>query len=319
MPNRQILGLYLFVPDGLIMAHFPKRPKRIGLPLRRYLTLAVDIATSTLRPYLLHRAAIIAYGGTISYLLGIWTLREAAAYPSPLRQGFHRVLTFLNGLCPPLTLTAAEQPGNRMLLATLVVVCLWATIITCRTAVDTLQRLFPLQRSPQTSALRWLRLLIQAFWLLSISGSVMYLIAPLPSTASDFLLWRLLRWPMAFGLLSIGYAGLYRLTPRRWIPGYPLMLGSFLASTLSFSGILLLQCLTTQPSAIFPDVTAPLNLLIGSGVLYLASFGLLAGAQSNAAVRRTRPEASHSINTMQSLPPPSFESFKIRRRSGPES
>lgn len=299
------------------MAPFPKQSKRTGLPLRCYLALVVDVATSTLRPYMLHRAAIIAYSGTISYLLGILTLREAAAHPSPLGQGFHRVLLFLNELCPPLALAVAEQPGHRMALAALAFFCLSTIIITCRAAIDTLQRLFPFRRSSQTSARRWLRLLVQTFWLLSIGGSVIYLIAPLPDPTFDILFWRLLRWPMAFGLLNIGYAGLYRLTPRQWVPGYPLMLGSLLASILSFSGILSLQWLATQTSTLFPSVSAPFNLLMGIGVLYLASFGLLAGAQLNEAVRGAQPEACSSINTVQSLPPPSFESFKIRRRSGP--
>lgn len=42
--------------------------------------------------------------------------------------------------------------------------------------------------------------------------------------------WRLFRWPLALGIMSVAFAFVYRFGPSRWSPGKPLMPGAVLAA-----------------------------------------------------------------------------------------
>ncbi len=43
-------------------------------------------------------------------------------------------------------------------------------------------------------------------------------------------IWRLFRWPLALGIMSVAFAFVYRFGPSRWSPGKPLMPGAVLAA-----------------------------------------------------------------------------------------
>ena len=43
-------------------------------------------------------------------------------------------------------------------------------------------------------------------------------------------IWRLFRWPLALGVMSVAFAFVYRFGPSRWSPGKPLMPGAILAA-----------------------------------------------------------------------------------------
>ena len=44
-------------------------------------------------------------------------------------------------------------------------------------------------------------------------------------------IWRLFRWPLALGVMSVAFAFVYRFGPSRWSPGKPLMPGAILAAS----------------------------------------------------------------------------------------
>ncbi|MGG6241192.1 YhjD/YihY/BrkB family envelope integrity protein [Nodosilinea sp. AN01ver1] len=126
--------------------------------------------------------------------------------------------------------------------------------------------------------------------------------------------WRLGRWAIALVSIAIGLAVVYRLAPRRWAPGLPLWPGVRLVLLLGIAGLGLRYWGVTW----LAGQTLAYGLLPALGLNLGALYGLILlvplGAQVNLSALRHRGTVSRSWG-MPPPTPPSFESFKINRRS----
>ncbi|HZG40371.1 MAG TPA: YhjD/YihY/BrkB family envelope integrity protein [Nodosilinea sp.] len=139
--------------------------------------------------------------------------------------------------------------------------------------------------------------------------------APPPPLSLMQWFWRLGRWLVALVGVALGLGVLYRLAPRRWVPGLPLWSGVRLAIALGLVGLGLRQWglawLARQDLAYGVLLALALNL----GALYVLILLVPVGAQINLSTQRhqgptSRPWGAPPTTTT----PPSFDSFKINRR-----
>ncbi len=154
---------------------------------------------------------------------------------------------------------------------------------------------------------------------LGLAGAIVSLVGPASAlTGAGLARWseHLARWGVALGTLALGLALVYRFTPRRWRAGLPLWPGVRLAIVLGL-GIFAVRgwCvgwLTGQAMAYLPLLTLALNLLTLYGLIVLVPLG----AQVNLSALHYRglsPQRTWGSPTSMA-PPPSFDSFKIKRR-----
>lgn len=126
---------------------------------------------------------------------------------------------------------------------------------------------------------------------------------------------RLGRLALALSVVGLGLGLAYRLIPRRWAPGQPLWPGARLAVALGLGGLGLRQW--GLSIVISPDLSYALLLVWGVNLLTLYGLILLVpmGAQINLSTLRHRGLPSRSWGATAAVPPPpSFDSFKIKRR-----
>ncbi|TVQ10363.1 MAG: hypothetical protein EA368_07590 [Leptolyngbya sp. DLM2.Bin27] len=123
------------------------------------------------------------------------------------------------------------------------------------------------------------------------------------------------RLGLALGLVALALALVYRLIPRRWVSGQPLWPGVSLALVLGL-GLLGLRhwglSLVTRP-----DLAYTMLLVLGANLLTLYLLILLVptGAQINLSTLRHRGWPRRPSRAPAAAPPPpSFDSFKIKRR-----
>lgn len=126
---------------------------------------------------------------------------------------------------------------------------------------------------------------------------------------------RLGRWALAIGIGAAGLALVYRLTPPRWLPGLALWPGVRVALALGL-GILGLRhgglgWLISQGIAYDRLLILGLNLAALYGLILLVPVG----AQINLSILRHRGAVHRPWGRpTPTPPPPSFDSFKIKRR-----
>ena len=153
---------------------------------------------------------------------------------------------------------------------------------------------------------------------LGITGLVFAVVAPearvaQPGLAQGMAL--LGRWLLALGIVALGVGLMYRLIPRRWTPGQPLWSGVKIVLIL---GLALLglrhggaSWLTRQGLAYALLPRLGLDLLILYGLVFLVPVG----AQINVSALRHRGLPGRPWGVPAAAPPPpSFDSFKIKRR-----
>lgn len=176
--------------------------------------------------------------------------------------------------------------------------------------------------SSPTSLGRWRdRLLPWGITLLGlgVAGLIFSLVGPATEAAAIAGRWsvfiRLGRWVLAIGLGAVGLALIYRLTPQRWLPGLGLGPGVRVVLVLGL-GILGLRYwgvswLTRQAIAYDLLLILGLNLVTLYGLILLVPVG----AQINLSLLRHRGAVHRPWGRpVPSPPPPSFDSFKIKRR-----
>lgn len=126
--------------------------------------------------------------------------------------------------------------------------------------------------------------------------------------------WRLGRWAIALASSGLGLGLLYRLCPRRWFPGLPLWPGVRMALVLGLVGIGIrhwgISWLTRQDIAYGFLLAFGLNL----GALYGLILLVPVGAQINVSTLRHHDPARPWGMPPTVTAPPSFDSFKIKRR-----
>ncbi|MBD1917673.1 MULTISPECIES: hypothetical protein [Cyanophyceae] len=153
---------------------------------------------------------------------------------------------------------------------------------------------------------------------LGVIGLVFSLVGSAPDAGAIASRWgvfiRLGRWVLAIGIGAAGLALVYRLTPQRWLPGLGLWPGVRVVLVLGL-GILGLRhwglsWLTRQAIAYDLLLALCLNLMTLYGLVLLVPVG----AQINLSLLRYRGSVHRSWGRPIPTPPPSFDSFKIKRR-----
>ncbi|PZV08560.1 MAG: hypothetical protein DCF32_04490 [Leptolyngbya sp.] len=154
---------------------------------------------------------------------------------------------------------------------------------------------------------------------LGVAGLVFSLVGSPPSGAAIAIRWDVLiqlgRWLLALGIGATGLALLYRVTPQRWLPGLGLWPGVRVVLVLGL-GILGLRhwglsWLTRQAIAYDLLLILGLNLVTLYGLILLVPVG----AQINLSLLRHRGAVHRPWGRpVPTPPPPSFDSFKIKRR-----
>lgn len=154
---------------------------------------------------------------------------------------------------------------------------------------------------------------------LGVAGLVFSLVGSTPDASASASRWNALiwlgRWLLAVAIGAAGLALVYRLTPQRWLPGLGLWPGVRVVLVLGL-GILGLRhwglsWLTRQEIAYDLLLVLGLNL----GTLYGLILLVPVGAQINLSILRHRGAAHRPWSRPIPIrPPPSFDSFKIKRR-----
>ena len=126
----------------------------------------------------------------------------------------------------------------------------------------------------------------------------------------------IIRWLVAGALLTLVGVGVLRLSLRDWQPGRTIMPGALLIGSLSvvsLAGFAVCRAVATQ----FGDSLGGVFLGLGMGAaVYASSLSLLLGAQLNSLLQRHRERMMSLMGRLGPPPePPSFESFKINRRT----
>lgn len=127
-------------------------------------------------------------------------------------------------------------------------------------------------------------------------------------------LWYFARWPATLGVVGLGLASIYRLSPQRWVQGAPLWPGTGLVLMLGSMGLAIglwgMHQITTQGVAYGVLLVLAMVLLLMYGLILLVPLG----AQFNVSLVNQGAVVITSNNTPRlTAPPPSFESFKINR------
>lgn len=123
------------------------------------------------------------------------------------------------------------------------------------------------------------------------------------------------RWVLALGIVVLGVALAYRLIPRRWAPGQPLWPGVRIVLIFGLGLLGLRQWGVSWLAR--QDLAYALLLVLGCNLLILYGLILLVpvGAQINVSTLRHRGLPSRPWGVPAAAPPPpSFDSFKIKRR-----
>ncbi len=153
---------------------------------------------------------------------------------------------------------------------------------------------------------------------LGVMGLVFSLVGRATDAAAIASRWGVLiqlgRWVLAIGIGAVGLALVYRLTPQRWLPGLGLWPGVRAVLVLGL-GILGLRhwglsWLARQAIAYDLLLALGLNLVTLYGLILLVPIG----AQINLSLLRYRGSAHRPWGRPTPTPPPSFDSFKIKRR-----
>ncbi|HSM83740.1 MAG TPA: hypothetical protein VLS96_18775 [Nodosilinea sp.] len=151
---------------------------------------------------------------------------------------------------------------------------------------------------------------------LGLAGLVASLLAPQSPNLGQWAgLLRLGRWGLALGSVALGLGLVYRLVPPRWVPGLALGPGVRLGLGLGLG----LLGLRQWGLGWLASQGWPYGLLLAAGlnlaVLYLLIVLVPVGAQFNLSAQRHRRAPTAPWGIPRTVAPPSFDSFKIRRRS----
>lgn len=268
-----------------------------------------DVLRTSWRLQLPRRATAIAFGAAVTQLCGILALWATAAQPSPIQGMLYQTATYLSQLLPFLNLSLPAAPPGWGMVAIALLACWWSTTATLARGSHILRHLFPDQRSNQSKLLAWMlgptRSLL---WLLAM-GLGTFLIADSQGSSS---LGVIVRWSAALGTFCLGYGTVYRLSPRRWLTGHPLLPGALLAATASLINFVLLAKVVARLGPL-TGIATTISLLLWLLLLYESSLMMLVGGQLNVSLGKQSPLTRTQRSYFPKATPPSFESFTIRR------
>jgi membrane protein len=262
-------------------------------------------------------AAEMAYNAMLGLFPGILTILTAIGLFQPLKTTFQALAGQLSEVAPEeasrlIQDFAAEISTSRNsgLFSLSFAIALWASsgaLSAAMTALDHIHRVPPREMRPFWKAklislgltIGTILLLMLACMLVFVSELVIHHVANQSGALKPGLLmvWRLLAWPLALGIVSVAFAFVYRFGPSRWITDKPILPGAIIAA-ISWA---IVSGLFRQYVAHFGNynkaygaVGAVIVLLLW---LYLSSLILLIGDQLNVTVGeamqiRARQQAS---------------------------
>ena len=146
-------------------------------------------------------------------------------------------------------------------------------------------------------------LLLLASFLVFISDWLLQLVVSKVNTLSVLLvIWRLLSWPLALGIVSAAFTFIYRYGPSRWIRGTPIMPGAVLAAVL-WAVVSALFRLYVSDIANFNRTYGAIGAVMVLMLwLYLSALVLLVGNELNVTVgEEMRAAAQPNLEPTQSL------------------
>ena len=128
-------------------------------------------------------------------------------------------------------------------------------------------------------------LLLLASFLVFISDWILQLVVSKVNTLSILLvIWRLLSWPLALGIVAVAFAFVYRYGPSRWTRGTPIMPGAVLAA-VSWAVVSALFRLYVADIANFNRTYGTIGAVMVLMLwLYLSALVLLVGNELNVTV-----------------------------------
>jgi len=328
----------------------PMRRIRRALSVRAFIRFVCCLLTpSTLRQVIRRTgeqrlpslASEMAYNAILGLFPGILALLTAIGLVASLEATLMQVAGRWSDVAPVEALTLinnftqeVSQGGNGRLFSLSFGFSLWASSGAISAAMRALDEIHDVPRGQSRPfwkaklvslglTLGTLLLLLVACALIFVSDWLVHRVAaqggPMISLALLHL-WRWLSWPLALGIVAAAFVLIYRFGPSRWQPGKPLVPGAVLAA-LAWAGLSLGFRLYGAHfghfNRVYGAVGAVIVLLLW---LYLGSLSMLMGDQVNVTVgddlRRRARRRGLGPKGPGGMPvaPPSFESFRIRRR-----
>lgn len=203
------------------------------------------------------------------------------------------------------------QTKNTGLFSLSFIAAIWAAsgaLSAAMTALDQIHQIPPEQTRPFWKAklvslgltLGTIILLMTASFLVFISGLLLRFFVLKSRLSILWVVWQLLSWPLALGIVSAAFAFIYRYGPSRWNSGTPMMPGAVLAavSWAILSGLFRLYLLNFGNfNQAYGAVGAVIILMLW---LYMTAVVILVGDQLNVTVG----EAMHlRASTLQASEP----------------
>jgi len=328
----------------------PMRRIRRALSVRAFIRFVCCLLTpSTLRQVIRRTgeqrlpslASEMAYNAILGLFPGILALLTAIGLVASLEATLMQVAGRWSDVAPVEALTLinnftqeVSQGGNGRLFSLSFGFSLWASSGAISAAMRALDEIHDVPRGQSRPfwkaklvslglTLGTLLLLLVACALIFVSDWLVHRVAAQggPMISLGLLhLWRWLSWPLALGIVAAAFVLIYRFGPSRWQPGKPLVPGAVLAA-LAWAGLSLGFRLYGAHfghfNRVYGAVGAVIVLLLW---LYLGSLSMLMGDQVNVTVgddlRRRARRRGLGPKGPGGMPvaPPSFESFRIRRR-----
>ena len=255
-------------------------------------------------------AAEIAYNAMLSLFPAILAVLTAISlFQESLQSTFKGIAARLSQVAPEQALTlihgfATEitRTKNSGLFSISFVVGIWVAsgaLSAAMNALDQIHQIPPEQTRPFWKAklvslgltIGTILLLLSASFLVFISDLILrFVVGEIHGLSVLLVIWRLLSWPLALGIVAIAFAFVYRYGPSRWNSGTPIMPGAVLASVFwaVLSGLFRLYVANFgNYNKAYGAIGAAIVLMLW---LYMSAVVLLVGDQLNVTVG----EAMHS-------------------------
>jgi membrane protein len=146
-------------------------------------------------------------------------------------------------------------------------------------------------------------LLLVASFLVFVSDWILRLVVhEISSLRILLVVWGLLSWPLALGMVSVAFAFVYRYGPSRWTRGTPLMPGAVLAAVLWAIVSALFRLYVTDIANFNRTYGAIGAVMVLMLWLYISALVLLVGNELNITVGEDMRTTTHSdLEPAQSL------------------
>lgn len=198
---------------------------------------------------LLGLAAEIAFNTMLSLFPAILAILTAiGVFAESLQSTFRQIARQLSQVVPDEALVLLRdfaqeitKSKNTGLLSISFIAAIWTAsgaLSTAMTALDLIHQIPPHSTRPFWKAklvsigltIGTVLLLMLATFLVFISDSILRFFVHESGLNFLLIIWQLLSWPLALGIVSLSFAFIYRYGPSRWNPGTPIITGAVIAA-----------------------------------------------------------------------------------------